>query len=160
MNLIASHQTLSAFAYFHLPQHIDILQDFCRSYNAIGCMRFLVKLLLLAIVVAVAYSNNVTAVLSLSLDTCYGKRTPLSSGWHASFLFRRCKFTSRPEDWLFWPIFEASLSSPHPDKFRLCAPNYANVAATQIPTSSLVTDNTTIVHHRIWASDDVATSIS
>jgi len=78
--LIASRQTLSASVYFHRPQHIAILQDFCRSYNAICYMRFLVKLLLLAVVVALAYSNNVTAVLSLSLDMCYGKRTPWSSG--------------------------------------------------------------------------------
>lgn len=36
--------------------------------------------------------------------------------WHARFLFRRCKFTSRPEDWLFWHIIEASLSPPSPPR--------------------------------------------
>jgi hypothetical protein len=49
-----------------------------------------------------------------------------------------------------------SQSTP-PDKCRLCASNYATVAATQIPPSSLVTDNTRDVQHKIWAFDDVAT---
>jgi hypothetical protein len=39
---------------------------------------------------------------------------------------------------------------PPPDKFRLCASNYATVDATQIPPSSSVTWNTTVVQHRIW----------
>jgi hypothetical protein len=112
--LIVSRQTLSASAYFHLPPHIAILQDFCRSYNAICYTRFLVKWMLLAVVVGLAYSNNVNAVLSLSLDMWYGKRTPRSSEWHARFSFRRCKFTPRPEDWLNWHIFEASLSFTPP----------------------------------------------
>jgi hypothetical protein len=59
-------------------------------------------------------------------------------GWYATFLFRKCKFTSRPEDWQFWHIFDVSLSPPSP----------------QIPPSSSVTYNTTVLYHRIRFFDD------
>jgi hypothetical protein len=48
-------------------------------------------------------------------------------------------------------------SQSPPDKFRLLVSNYVTVVATQTSPSSLVTDNSTDAHHRIWASDVVAT---